>query len=132
MWVSITSRSARRPPSDDRRAGVDRLERAADRADREDDLRRLLHELRVALAETGRFAGQEPACVRGVDPQLGVAEEMAHTSIRFGLGRFTTEEEVDYVIKLVVDKVKKLRALSPLYEMAKEGIDLKTVQWAAH
>jgi len=63
---------------------------------------------------------------------LGVEEELAHTSIRFGLGRFTTPEEVDYVTKLVVEKVNKLRELSPLYEMAKEGIDLKSIEWAAH
>jgi cysteine desulfurase len=63
---------------------------------------------------------------------LGVEEELAHTSIRFGLGRFTTQEEVDYVADLVVEKVNKLRAMSPLYEMAKEGIDLKTIEWAAH
>ena len=63
---------------------------------------------------------------------VGVEEEMAHTSIRFGLGRFNTEEEVDYVTKLVVGKVNKLRELSPLYEMAQQGIDLKSIQWAAH
>ncbi len=63
---------------------------------------------------------------------LGVEEELAHTSIRFGLGRFSTEEEVDFVIDLVSEKVSKLRDMSPLYEMAKEGIDLKTIEWAAH
>jgi len=63
---------------------------------------------------------------------LGVEEELAHTSIRFGLGRFTTEEEVDYVVDLVTRKVQKLRELSPLYEMAREGIDLKTIEWTAH
>ena len=63
---------------------------------------------------------------------LGVGDDLAHSSIRFGLGRFTTEEEVDYVIDHVVEAVKKLRAMSPLYEMAKEGVDLKSVQWAAH
>lgn len=63
---------------------------------------------------------------------IGVDEELAHTSIRFGLGRFNTDEEVDYVGDLVVNKVKKLRDLSPLYEMAREGIDLKSIQWAAH
>lgn len=63
---------------------------------------------------------------------LGVGDELAHSSIRFGLGRFTTAEEVDYVTRLVVDKVKKLREMSPLYEMAKEGIDLKSIQWTAH
>jgi cysteine desulfurase len=63
---------------------------------------------------------------------LGVGDELAHSSIRFGLGRFTTEEEVDYVADLVVEKVKRLRDLSPLYEMHKEGIDLKSVAWVAH
>jgi cysteine desulfurase len=63
---------------------------------------------------------------------LGVGEELAHSSIRFGLGRFTTDEEVDYVAELVVRKVEKLRELSPLYEMFKEGVDLKSVQWVAH
>ena len=60
---------------------------------------------------------------------LGVGEDLAHTSIRFGLGRFNTEEEVDYVADRVVSEVKRLRDLSPLYEMAKDGIDLKSVQW---
>src|SRR4051812_35875169 len=63
---------------------------------------------------------------------LGVGEELAHSSIRFGIGRFNTDEEVDYVADLVIDKVKKLREMSPLYEMHKEGIDLKSIQWAAH
>jgi cysteine desulfurase len=63
---------------------------------------------------------------------LGVGDELAHSSIRFGLGRFNTVEEVDHVAALVVRKVRTLRALSPLYEMHKEGIDLKSVQWAAH
>jgi cysteine desulfurase len=61
---------------------------------------------------------------------LGTDEESAHSSIRFGLGRFTTEEEVDYVSDLVVEKVKRLRDMSPLYEMAREGIDLKSINWA--
>jgi cysteine desulfurase len=63
---------------------------------------------------------------------LQVGDELAHSSIRFGLGRFNTEEEVDFVADLVVDKVTRLRELSPLYEMHKEGIDLKSVQWVAH
>jgi cysteine desulfurase len=63
---------------------------------------------------------------------LGVGDELAHSSIRFGLGRFNTEEEVDYVADLVVAKVKGLRELSPLWEMHQEGIDLKSIQWAAH
>jgi cysteine desulfurase len=63
---------------------------------------------------------------------LGAGDDQAHSSIRFGLGRFNTEEEVDYVAAKVIDVVKKLRELSPLYEMAKEGIDLTKVQWTAH
>jgi cysteine desulfurase len=60
---------------------------------------------------------------------LGIGDDLAHTSIRFGLGRFNTEEEVDYVADRVVETVRKLRELSPLYEMAREGVDLKTVAW---
>jgi cysteine desulfurase len=63
---------------------------------------------------------------------LGVGEELAHSSIRFGIGRFNTDEEVDYVADLVIEKVRRLREMSPLYEMHKEGIDLKSIQWAAH
>lgn len=62
---------------------------------------------------------------------LGVGEDLAHTSLRFGLGRFNTVEEVDYVTNKVIDNVIRLREMSPLYEMAKEGIDLKKVQWQA-
>lgn len=62
---------------------------------------------------------------------LGVGADLAHSSIRFGLGRFSTEEEVDYTVKRIIEAVTKLREMSPLYEMAKEGIDLKNVQWAA-
>jgi cysteine desulfurase len=61
---------------------------------------------------------------------MGVSEDLAHSSIRFGLGRFTTEEEIAYVTRLVVEKVKKLRDMSPLYEMAKEGVDLSRIEWA--
>ncbi|MBN4054564.1 IscS subfamily cysteine desulfurase, partial [Nitrospira defluvii] len=63
---------------------------------------------------------------------LGVGSDLAHSSIRFGLGRFTTDEEVDYVAHKVVETVNRLRDMSPLYEMAKEGIDLKSVQWTEH
>jgi len=63
---------------------------------------------------------------------MGVSDDAAHSSIRFGLGRFTTEEEVDYVARLIIAKVTKLRDLSPLWEMHQEGIDLSQVQWAAH
>ena len=63
---------------------------------------------------------------------MGVDVELAHTSIRFGVGRFTTEEEIDFAIDLIVEKVNWLRSMSPLYEMVQEGIDLKTIQWTAH
>ncbi|MEI7843133.1 MAG: IscS subfamily cysteine desulfurase [Gallionellaceae bacterium] len=63
---------------------------------------------------------------------LGRNDELAHSSIRFTIGRFTTVEEVDYTVKLLHDKIGKLRELSPLWDMHKEGIDLNTVQWAAH
>ena len=63
---------------------------------------------------------------------LGVGTELAHSSIRFGLGRFNTDDEIDYTIKKVIEIVTKLREMSPLYEMANEGVDLKSVQWAAH
>jgi cysteine desulfurase len=63
---------------------------------------------------------------------LGVGEELAHSSIRFGLGKYNTEEEVDYVAELVVKQVKRLREMSPLYEMHQEGIDIKSIQWTAH
>ncbi|OFW80574.1 MAG: IscS subfamily cysteine desulfurase [Alphaproteobacteria bacterium RIFCSPLOWO2_01_FULL_40_26] len=63
---------------------------------------------------------------------LGVEDELAHTSIRFGLGRFTTEEEIDYAIKLIGEKVNKLRELSPLWEMMQDGIDIKSINWKSH
>ena len=83
-----------------------------------------LKDVAVSSGSACTSASLEPSYVLRA---LGVGEELAHTSIRFGLGRFNTEEEVDYVIDLVVDKVKKLREMSPLYEMHKEGIDLKTI-----
>jgi cysteine desulfurase len=63
---------------------------------------------------------------------MGLDEDLAHSSIRFGIGRFNTEEEIDYVADLVIGKVNKLRAMSPLYEMHQQGIDIKSIQWAAH
>jgi cysteine desulfurase len=63
---------------------------------------------------------------------LGVGDELAHSSIRFGLGRFNTEAEVDFVVDLVVREVNRLREMSPLYEMVQQGIDIKKIEWAAH
>ncbi|MGH7254973.1 MAG: aminotransferase class V-fold PLP-dependent enzyme, partial [Nitrospirales bacterium] len=63
---------------------------------------------------------------------LGVGSDLAHSSIRFGIGRFTTDEEIDYTGKRIIEAVTKLREMSPLYEMAKEGVDLKSVQWTVH
>jgi cysteine desulfurase len=63
---------------------------------------------------------------------IGLDDENAHSSIRFGIGRFNTEEEIDYVADLVVKSVAKLREMSPLWEMHQEGIDLKSIEWAAH
>jgi cysteine desulfurase len=88
-----------------------------------------LKDVAVSSGSACTSASLEPSYVLRA---LGVDEELAHTSIRFGLGRFNTEEEVDYVTDIVVNKVNKLREMSPLYEMAKEGIDIKSVQWAAH
>ncbi|HAR43893.1 MAG TPA: IscS subfamily cysteine desulfurase [Bdellovibrionales bacterium] len=88
-----------------------------------------MKELAVSSGSACTSASLEPSYVLKA---IGVGEDLAHTSIRFGLGRFTTEEEIDFAIAKVVKTVKKLRDLSPLYEMAKEGIDLKSVQWTGH
>lgn len=63
---------------------------------------------------------------------IGLDEALAHTSIRFGMGRFTTEAEIDYAIDLLLSKINKLRELSPLWEMVQEGIDISAIKWAAH
>ena len=63
---------------------------------------------------------------------LGAEDDMAHSSIRFGIGRFTSEEEVRYTIERTVKEVERLREMSPLWDMVQEGVDLKTIQWTQH
>jgi len=86
-----------------------------------------LKDIAVSSGSACTSATLEPSYVLKA---LGVGEDLAHTSIRFGLGRFNTAEEVDYVIERVVHEVRRLRDMSPLYEMAKEGVDLKSYHWA--
>jgi cysteine desulfurase len=86
-------------------------------------------DLAVSSGSACTSASLEPSYVLR---SLGRSDELAHSSIRFTLGRFTTEEEIDYAVDLIKKKVAKLRELSPLWEMHQEGIDLNTVQWAAH
>ena len=88
-----------------------------------------MKDLAVSSGSACTSASLEPSYVLKA---LGVGDDLAHTSIRFGLGRFTTDEEIDYAMNKVVSTVKTLRDLSPLYEMAQEGIDLRTVQWTGH
>ncbi len=88
-----------------------------------------IKDLAVSSGSACTSASLEPSYVLRA---LGREDELAHSSIRFTLGRFTTEEEIDYAIKLLHEKIGKLRELSPLWEMVQEGVDLSTVQWAAH
>ncbi|WP_291993116.1 IscS subfamily cysteine desulfurase [Candidatus Accumulibacter sp. ACC003] len=88
-----------------------------------------IKDLAVSSGSACTSASLEPSYVLRA---LGREDELAHSSIRFTLGRFTTEEEVDYAIRLLHDKIGRLRELSPLWEMVQEGVDLSTVQWAAH
>jgi len=88
-----------------------------------------IKEVAVSSGSACTSASLEPSYVLRA---LGRSDELAHSSIRFTIGRFTTEEEIDYAVKLLRAKIGKLRDLSPLWEMYKEGVDLNTVQWAAH
>src|SRR5499433_1658492 len=86
-----------------------------------------INDIAVSSGSACTSATLEPSYVL---KSLGLGDDVAHSSIRFGIGRFTTQAEIDYVADKVVDTVKKLRELSPLYEMVKEGIDVKKIQWA--
>jgi cysteine desulfurase len=88
-----------------------------------------INDLAVSSGSACTSASLEPSYVLKA---LGRNDELAHSSIRFTIGRFTTEEEIDYAVKLLHEKIGKLREMSPLWEMYKDGIDLNTVQWAAH
>ncbi|MDH4273766.1 MAG: IscS subfamily cysteine desulfurase [Gammaproteobacteria bacterium] len=88
-----------------------------------------LKDIAVSSGSACTSASLEPSYVLRA---IGRSDELAHSSIRFTLGRYTTTEEVDYTIKLVRDKVAKLRELSPLWDMYKEGVDISKIQWAAH
>ena len=88
-----------------------------------------IKDLAVSSGSACTSASLEPSYVLRA---LGVEEELAHTSLRIGLGRFTTEQDVDYAVEHIVQSVQRLRAMSPLWEMAQEGIDIKSIQWAEH
>lgn len=88
-----------------------------------------IKEIAVSSGSACTSASLEPSYVLRA---LGVEEELAHTSLRLGIGRYTTESEIDYVIDLISKSVIKLRELSPLWELMQEGVDLKTITWAQH
>jgi len=88
-----------------------------------------VNDLAVSSGSACTSASLEPSYVLRA---LGVEEELAHTSLRIGLGRFTTEEEVDYAVEKIATEVTRLREMSPLWDMAQEGIDIKSIEWADH
>jgi cysteine desulfurase len=88
-----------------------------------------INDVAVSSGSACTSASLEPSYVLKA---LGAGDDLAHSSIRFGLGRWSTEEEVDYVVEKLTSVVRRLREMSPLYEMVKEGIDLSTMQWVAH
>src|ERR687891_1521297 len=88
-----------------------------------------INDVAVSSGSACTSASLEPSYVLKA---LGAGDDLAHSSIRFGLGRWTTEEEVDYVADKLARVVSRLRDMSPLYELAKDGVDLSTMQWVTH
>ena len=88
-----------------------------------------IKDLAVSSGSACTSASLEPSYVLRA---LGVDEEMAHSSLRIGIGRFTTEEDIRYAAMRIIEEVKRLRAMSPLWDMYKEGVDLKSIQWTGH
>lgn len=88
-----------------------------------------IKDIAVSSGSACTSASLEPSYVLRA---IGVEEDLAHTSIRIGFGRFTTQEEVEYTAKLIVKEVNRLREMSPLWEMVNEGIDIKSIQWSQH
>ncbi|MEI7669820.1 MAG: aminotransferase class V-fold PLP-dependent enzyme, partial [Pseudomonadota bacterium] len=88
-----------------------------------------IKDLAVSSGSACTSASLEPSYVLRA---LGLNEELAHTSIRFGIGRFTTEEEIDFAINLVKSSINRLREMSPLWEMVQDGVDISKIEWAGH
>jgi cysteine desulfurase len=88
-----------------------------------------IKDIAVSSGSACTSASLEPSYVLRA---LGRSDELAHSSIRFTIGRFTTEDDIDFAVELIKSKIAKLRDLSPLWEMHKDGVDLNSIQWAAH
>lgn len=88
-----------------------------------------IKEMAVSSGSACTSSSLEPSYVLRA---IGVTEDLAHTSLRIGFGRFTTEEEVDFAVELISKQVTRLREMSPLWEMVSEGIDIKNIEWTQH